>query len=571
MKSITNFNRFVLKPLTRKQTIVDQLKTCSSLNNLGSVFASLIKTNANQDCFLVNQFITACSNFLRLDYAILAFTHIQNPNVFVYNAMIKSFVHCFNPTQALECYINMLRANVMPTSYTFSSLIKACASFSALGFGEAVHCHIWRNGFNSHVFVQTALIDLYSNLGQFCRSRSVFDEMPERDVFAWTTIVSAHIRAGDLSSARRFFEEMPERNTATWNTMIDGYARMGNFDSAELLFDQMPGKDIISWTTMVSCYSQHQKFREALAVFNEMMSKGIHPDEVTLATIISACAHLGALDLGKEIHLYILQNEFDLDVYIGSALIDMYAKCGNLDRSLSVFFKLQEKNLFCWNSVIDGLAVHGYANEALKMFRRMEREKMKPNGITFISVLSACTHAGLVNEGRRMFLSMTDDYSIPPEVGHYGCMVDLLSKAGLLKDALKLIRSMKVKPNSIIWGALFGGCKLHRNLEIAQVAVNELLILEPNNSGHHNLLVNMYAEVNRWGEVAKMRAAMKNLGVEKKCPGSSWIEMKRKIHQFAASDKSHPASNEIYLLLAELDGKLKLAGYVPELIWGDLG
>uniref|UniRef100_A0A2N9GYI2 Pentacotripeptide-repeat region of PRORP domain-containing protein n=1 Tax=Fagus sylvatica TaxID=28930 RepID=A0A2N9GYI2_FAGSY len=359
------------------------------------------------------------------------------------------------------------------------------------------------------------------------RSRSVFDEMPERDVFAWTTIVSAHIRAGDLSSARRFFEEMPERNTATWNTMIDGYARMGNFDSAELLFDQMPGKDIISWTTMVSCYSQHQKFREALAVFNEMMSKGIHPDEVTLATIISACAHLGALDLGKEIHLYILQNGFDLDVYIGSALIDMYAKCGNLDRSLSVFFKLQEKNLFCWNSVIDGLAVHGYANEALKMFRRMEREKMKPNGITFISVLSACTHAGLVNEGRRMFLSMTDDYSIPPEVGHYGCMVDLLSKAGLLKDALKLIRSMKVKPNSIIWGALFGGCKLHRNLEIAQVAVNELLILEPNNSGHHNLLVNMYAEVNRWGEVAKMRAAMKNLGVEKKCPGSSWIEMEK--------------------------------------------
>lgn len=571
MKSITNFNRFVLKPLTRKQTIVDQLKTCSSLNNLGSVFASLIKTNANQDCFLVNQFITACSNFLRLDYAILAFTHIQNPNVFVYNAMIKGFVHCFNPTQALECYINMLRANVMPTSYTFSSLIKACASFSALGFGEAVHCHIWRNGFNSHVFVQTALIDLYSNLGQFCRSRSVFDEMPERDVFAWTTIVSAHIRAGDLSSARRFFEEMPERNTATWNTMIDGYARMGNFDSAELLFDQMPGKDIISWTTMVSCYSQHQKFREALAVFNEMMSKGIHPDEVTLATIISACAHLGALDLGKEIHLYILQNGFDLDVYIGSALIDMYAKCGNLDRSLSVFFKLQEKNLFCWNSVIDGLAVHGYANEALKMFRRMEREKIKPNGITFISVLSACTHAGLVNEGHRMFLSMTDDYSIPPEVGHYGCMVDLLSKAGLLKDALKLIRSMKVKPNSIIWGALFGGCKLHRNLEIAQVAVNELLILEPNNSGHHNLLVNMYAEVNRWGEVAKMRAAVKNLGVEKKCPGSSWIEMERKIHQFAASDKSHPASNEIYLLLAELDGKLKLAGYVPELIWGDLG
>uniref|UniRef100_A0A7N2MS15 Pentatricopeptide repeat-containing protein n=1 Tax=Quercus lobata TaxID=97700 RepID=A0A7N2MS15_QUELO len=363
---------------------------------------------------------------------------------------------------------------------------------------------------------------------------------------------------------------MPERNTATWNTMIDGYARMGNFDSAELLFNQMSVRDIISWTTMITCYSQHQKFREALPIFNEMTSNGIHPEEVTMATLISACAHLGALDLGKEIHLYILQNGFDVDVYIGSALIDMYAKCGSLDRSLSVFFKLREKNLFCWNSVIDGLAVHGYADEALKMFRGMEREKIKPNGITFISVLSACTHTGLVEEGRRMFLCMTDDYSILPEVGHYGCMVDLLSKAGLLKDALELIRSMKVEPNNIIWEALLGGCKLHKNLEIAQVAVKELMALEPNNSGHYNLLVNMYAEVNRWGEVGKIRAAMKNIGVEMKCPGSSWIEMERKIHQFAATDKSHLASSEIYLLLAELGGQLKLAGYVPELIWRDL-
>ncbi|KAK7819166.1 pentatricopeptide repeat-containing protein [Quercus suber] len=282
MKSITNFNHFsVPKPLqhrlTPKQSILDQLKTCSNLKNVGSVFASMIKTSTNQDCFLVNQFISACSNFLRIDYAILAFTHMENPNVFVYNAMIRGFVHCFHPTQALECYIHMLRAEVMPTSYMFSSLIKACASLSALGFGEAVHCHIWRNGFHSHVFVQTALIDFYSNFGKIGRSRRVFDEMPDRD------------------------------------------------------------------------------------------------------------------------------NGFDVDVYIGSALIDMYAKCGSLDRSLSVFFKLWEKNLFCWNSVIDGLAVHGYADEALKMFRGMEREKIKPNGITFISVLSACTHAGLVEEGRRMF------------------------------------------------------------------------------------------------------------------------------------------------------------------------
>ncbi|KAG6679366.1 hypothetical protein I3842_14G127200 [Carya illinoinensis] len=531
-------------PPTQKETIFNQLKKCSSIKNLEYVYASMIKTNANRDCFLLNQFVGACSALSKIDYAVSAFLQMENPNVFVYYAMIRGFSHCFYPAQALECYVHMLRADVMPASYTFSSLIltvtliKACSLVSALGFGEARQC-------------QTALIDFYSNFGKIGTSKKVFDEMVERDVFTWTVMVSAHVRAWDLNSARRLFEEMPERNTATWNTIIDGYARVGN----------MPARDIILWTTMITCYTQNRRYREALAVFNEMTSNGISPDEVTMATIISACAHLGALDLGNEIYLYVLQNGFDLDVYIGSALIDMYAKCGSLDRSLLVFFKLWEKNLFCWNSVIEGLAVHGFADEALKMFSRMEREKIKPNGVTFINVLSACTHVGLVEEGRRRFLSMVSDYSIPHEVGHFGCMVDLLSKAGFLRDALELIRSMKVEPNSVIWGALLGGCKLHRNWEIAQVAVNELMVLEPNNNGYYNLVVNMYARVNRWGEVAKIRAAMKNLRVEKSSPRSSWIEMGRKIHQFAAFDKTHPAYIEIYLL----------AGYVLELTWGDLG
>ncbi|KAG6629994.1 hypothetical protein CIPAW_14G123800 [Carya illinoinensis] len=277
----------------------------------------------------------------------------------------------------------MLRADVMPTSYTFSSLIKACSSVSALGFGEAIQCQVRKNGFSSHVFVRTVLINFYSNLGKIGTSKRVFDEMVEGDVFTWTVMVLAHVRAWDLNSARRLFEEMPERNTATWNAIIDGYARVGNVESAEFLFNQMPARDIISWTTMITCHTQNRRYREALAIFNEITNNGISPDEVTMATIISACAHLGALDLGNEIYLYVLQNGFDLDVYIGSTLIDMYAKCASLDRSLLVFFKLREKNLFFWNYVIEGLAVHGFADEALKMFSRMEREKIKPNGVHF--------------------------------------------------------------------------------------------------------------------------------------------------------------------------------------------
>ncbi|KAJ7961997.1 Pentatricopeptide repeat-containing protein [Quillaja saponaria] len=548
-----------------KNTILNLLKACSRLKEVESIYASMIKIGTNQDCFLMNQFISLCFTFSQINYATSAFVQMENPNVFVYNSMMRGFVRCFHPKQALQYYVFMLREEVTPTSYTFSSLLKACTSLMVLWFGKAVHGQIWKHGFESHVFVQTALIDLYSKLGDIGDSGIVFDDMPERDVFAWTIMISALVRIGDMISARRLFDQMSEKNTATWNTMIDGYARSGSLQSAELLFHEMPARDVISWTIMISCYSQNKKFREALAIFNDMTINGISPDPVTLSTVISACAHLGALDLGKELHLYVMLNGFDLDVYIGSALIDMYAKCGNLERSLVVFFKMQNKNLFCWNSVIEGLAAHGFAAEALRMFNRMEKHKIKPNAITFISILGACTHVGFVEEGRRTFQSMIDDYSIPPQVEHYGCMVDLLSKAGLLEDALEIIRSMECEPNSVIWGALLGGCKLHRNLDIADVAVSNLMVLEPNNSGYYNLLLNMYAEVNLWGEVAKIRTIMKDLGLEKICPGSSSIEMERKIHRFAATDKSHLSSSEIYLLLSKLDGQLKLAGYAHEL------
>lgn len=566
--NITRFSTLNFLPksdyLTWKETVVSQLKRCSGLKELESIYATMLKGNTHQDCFLINQFVGACSTLGRMDYAILAFAHMKDPNVFVYNAMIRGFVQCCSPIQALQFYLQMLKVGVSPTSFTFPSLSKACTQVSAVEFGEALHSQIWKNGFDSHLFVQTALIDFYSNLGKIVESRRVFDEMPDRDVFSWTTMISGHTRMGDLSSARKLFNEMPEKNTASWNTMIAGYARLGDVESAAVLFNQMPARDLVTWTTMISCYSQNKQFSEAIRVFQEMKKAGISPDEVTMSTVISACAHLGALDLGREIHHFVMQNDFDLDVYIGSSLIDMYAKCGNLNRSLVVFFKLLEKNLFCWNSIIEGLAVHGYAEEALAMFSQMEREKIMPNRVTFISVLSACTHGGLVEEGCRRFQSMTLNYSINPEIEHYGCIVDLLGRAGLLKDALELVRGMTIEPNSIIWGAMLGGSKLHGNLEIAQIAVDKLMVLEPDNSGYYVLLINMYAEANLWSEVAKIRAIMKERGVQKRSPGSSWIEMEGKVHEFVASDKSHPISSEIYLLLADLDGQLRLAGYVPE-------
>ncbi|XP_071707589.1 pentatricopeptide repeat-containing protein At1g06143 [Rutidosis leptorrhynchoides] len=538
------------------ENVIKHMKSCSNLTQIECIYAWMVKNSFNQDCFMINQFITACSGFHQTDYAIKAFSQMDGPNIFVYNAVIRSCVCCSSPIQALQFYAKMLTARISPTSYTFSSVIKGCGLQPQSRFGEAIDGHIWKLGFKSHVYVQTALIDFYSSFGKIFESRQVFDEMVERDVFAWTSIISVLARSGDLVSATQLFNEMPQKNVASCNSLIDGYAKIKDVESAECLFNTIPEKDLITWTTMIHCYSQNKFYQQALVTYKDMIAHDIIPDEFTLTTVISACAHIGALDLGKKIHLYIKKHHLYVDVYVGSALIDMYAKCGSLDQSLLVFYKLPKKNLFCWNSVIEGLAVHGYANEALKEFHHMVNENIKPNGVTFISVLSACTHAGLVKEGRGYFVSMTRDFHILPEIEHYGCLVDLLCKAGLLDDALQMIREMRMEPNGVIWGALLGGCKLQKNLKIAQIAVDKLMILEPENSGYYTLLVNMFAEANRWGDVARIRTNMKDLQVEKKSPGSSWIEIDGKIHSFSASDKYHESSEEIYVLLDELCGKL---------------
>ncbi|XP_076912871.1 pentatricopeptide repeat-containing protein At1g06143-like [Bidens hawaiensis] len=531
-----------------KNNVISYLKNCTNLTQLESFYACIVKNSYNQDCFIINQFISACSTFYNTHYAIQAFIQMDNPNVFVYNAVIRACVYCSYPIQALEFYSKMLSDRISPTSYTFSSLIKGCCLLPQSRTGEAVNGHVCKFGFKYHVYVQTALVDYYASVRRIVDARQVFDEMPERDVFAWTSMVSVLARAGDIASARILFDEMPERTFASWNSLIDGYTRIKDVEAAEGLFSKMPQKDLISWTTMINCYSQNKLYQQALTTFDDMTSHDIIPDEVTMASVISACAHLGALEIGKRIHFYIKRYSFNLDVYVGSSLIDMYAKCGNLDQSLLVFYKLPEKNLFCWNAIIEGLAVHGYANEALKMFNRMVKDGVKPNGVSFISVLSACTHAGLVNEGQRCFQSMVQDFHIVPEIEHYGCMVDLLCKAGLLEDALRVINEMRMEPNAVIWGSLLGGCKLQKNLEIAMIVVDKLVILEPGNSGYYTLLVNMFAEANRWSDVARIRAIMKDFRVEKTSPGSSWIELDGKVHRFSASDKYHECCEEIFFV-----------------------
>ncbi|KAF3791618.1 Pentatricopeptide repeat-containing protein [Nymphaea thermarum] len=380
---------------------------------------------------------------------------------------------------------------------------------------------------------------------------------------AATQLLGACSSVGMMDYAVLIFAHIRKPEVYAWNVMIRGFDRCALPGDAVRFYGDMlkSGVRPTSFT-----FSSNKCFKKAVMEFERMQMAGVDPDEVTLSTVISACAHLGALEIGKKIHFFISQHkQISLDVYIGSALIDMYAKCGSIERALLVFFKLREKNLFCWNSLVEGLAMHGYAVEAIALFRRMEMEKkVIPNGVTFVSVLSACAHAGLVDVGREVFSRMTRIYAIKPEIEHYGCMVDLLSRAGYLEDAMALINDMNMKPNAVIWGALLGGCRTHGNVELGEVAVKNLVILEPLNSGYHVLLANMYAKTNRWTDVAKVRRLMKGKGVQKS-PGYSSIMVNGVAHEFLSFDDVHPKCEEIYELLEELGLQLRLAGYVPDL------
>ncbi|KAK8945129.1 Pentatricopeptide repeat-containing protein [Platanthera zijinensis] len=548
----------ISSPAGLKNLLPSLLQRCSSSKDLESLHSAIMKNNFHQDSFVINQFLAACSRLNQIDRALLAFNRMIDPNFFVCNAMIGCLINCSAAADALHLFVELPKSNHPPTCHTFSQLIRACTQIPAAGFGKAVHGQIRRSGFICHLVLQTGLIHFYSMLHQIEDSRKVFDEMSVRDAFSWNTMIFGYTQAGDMDAASKLFDEMPGRNAVSWNAMIAGYARSGDAGSSASLFEQMPDKNLISWTTVICCYSHNRLFREALETFDAMRDAGVSPDKVTMCSVISACAHLGALEPGRRMRRLIALYDFSMDVYIGSALVDMYAKCGCIERSLVLFFKLEEKNLYCWNSIIDGLAMHGRSAHALYMLSKMiECSSSRPNSVTFISILRACNHAGLVEEGRSMFSSMMEDSSIAPEMEHYSCMVDLLARAGHVHEALDFVRKMRIVPSSVVWGALLSGCKIHGDMEVAKIAMERLEDLDPRESSRYMVLVEMYARENRWAEVGDARKKMKELGVHKPSPGGSWIEINGVVHEFAASDASPFSSDCIFLFVSELHGHMQ--------------
>lgn len=422
----------------------------------------------------------------------------------------------------------MLSQDVAPNAFTFSSILKSCPLEPA----KVIHAHAIKFGLDSELYVQTCLIDVYA-------------------------------RGTDVPSARKLFDAMPEKSLVSLTAMVSCYANCGMVKEARELFDGLQERDLVCWNVMINGYVQHGLPNEGLTLFRQMLKARGRPNEVTVVAITSACGQIGALESGRWIHSYIQNNGIEINAHVGAALIDMYSKCGSLKDAQLVFERIRKKDVVVWNSMIVGYATHGFSQDAMHLFNEMCKLGYRPTDITFIGILSAYGHAGLVSEGWQIFHSMKDKYGIQPKIEHYGCMVNLLGRAGHLKEAYELVKNMEINPDPVIWGSLLGACRLHGDLalgeEIAELLINQNLA----NSGTYILLSNIYAAVGNWEGVARMRTLLKDRGVEKE-PGCSSIEVSNKVHEFLAGDLRHPKTKEIYMMLEEMDGWLKAHGYSPQ-------
>lgn len=344
--------------------------------------------------------------------------------------------------------------------------------------------------------------------------------------------------------------------------MISGYVKSGNLACARELFDVMPARNVVSWTTVIGAYAQMKQPVEAVEVFRRMqVEEGIEPDGVALLSVLSACGDLGAVDLGEWVHRFVVRRGLCWQIPLMNAIIDMYVKLGCVRKAVEVFEGMDQKSVVTWTTVIAGFALHGLGLEAIEMFRRMEMENVAPNDVTFLAILSACSHVGLTDLGRWYFKIMVSQYRIKQRVEHYGCMVDLLGRAGYLMEAQDLVQDMPFKANAAIWGALLAAARTHGDAELGKQALLHLIELEPHNSGNYILLSNIYAEQERWDDVSKLRKQMKDRGL-RNVPGASSIEVDGMVHEFTSRDGSHPCLHKICKVLCEITTDMKSISFV---------
>ncbi|CAM0905338.1 unnamed protein product [Alopecurus aequalis] len=442
-----------------------------------------------------------CAGAAPLRYAVAVLSRIlPDPDPFSLNTVLRIAASSSRPRVALDLHRRRLAP---PDTHTYPPLLQACARLLSLRYGESLHAEAAKNGLVALVFVKNSLVHLYGACGLFESAHRVFEEIP-----------------------------LPERNLVSWNSVMNGFAANG-------------------------------RPNEVLTIFREMLEVDLEPDGFTMVNVLTACAEIGALALGRRVHVSVVKVGLVGNTHVGNALIDLYAKCGGVEDARKVFEEMGVgRTVVSWTSLIVGLAGNGFGKDALELFGVMEREKLIPTEITMVGVLYACSHCGLVDDGFRYFNRMKEEYGIATRIEHLGCMVDLLGRAGRVEEAYNYISTMPLEPNAVVWRTLLGACAMHKKLELGEAAWARLVELDPGHSGDYVLLSNLYAAVGRWADVHVLRKTMVTHGVRKN-PGHSLVELRNSVYEFVMGDRSHPESDQIYQMLAQIAGRLRHQGYVP--------
>ena len=586
-------------------TVASLLSACASVGagHKGKQLHSYaIKTGMSSDLIIEGSLLDLYVKCYDIETAHEFFLTTETENVVLWNVMLVAYGQLGNLSESYRIFLQMQIEGMMPNQYTYPSILRTCTSLGALDLGEQIHTQVIKTGFQFNVYVCSVLIDMYAKLGELDTARGILKRLREEDVVSWTAMIAGYTQHDFFTEALKLFQEMEDQgirsdnigfssaisacagiqalnqgqqihaqsyvsgyseDLSIGNALVSLYARCGRVQDAYLAFEKIDAKDNISWNALISGFAQSGHCEEALQVFSQMNQAGVEANLFTFGSAVSATANMANIKQGKQIHAMMIKNGYDSEIEASNVLITLYSKCGSIEDAGREFFEMPEKSVVSWNAMITGYSQHGYGSEAVSLFEDMKRLGLRPNHVTFVGVLSACSHVGLVNEGLSYFNSMSKEHGLVPKPEHYVCVVDLLGRAGLLHRAKEFIEEMPIEPDSMIWRTLLSACTVRKNIEIGEFAARHLLELEPEDSATYVLLSNIYAVSGKWDYRDRTRQMMKERGVRKE-PGRSWIEVTNSIHAFFVGDRLHPLAEQIYGYLDDLNKRAAEIGYVKE-------
>lgn len=592
-----------VKPVVYNFTYL--LKVCgdnADLRRGKEIHGQVITNGFSSNVFAMTGVVNLYAKCRQIEDAYKMFDRMPERDLVCWNTIIAGFAQNGLAKMALDLVLRMQGEGQKPDSITVVTVLPAAANIGSWRIGKLIHGYAIRAGFELLVNISTALVDMYSKCGSVGTARLIFDRMKQRTVVSWNSMIDGYVQSGDPEEAMSIFQKMLDEgveptnvtvmealhacadlgdlelgkfvhkfvdelklgyDVSVKNSLISMYSKCKRVDLAAKVFEGLQGKTIVSWNAMILGYAQNGRVNEALNHFCGMQSQNIKPDSFTLVSVIPALAELSVTRQAKWMHGLVIRNCLDKNVFVMTALVDMYAKCGAIRTARKLFDTMEERHVTTWNAMIDGYGTHGLGKDAVELFNDMQQGTIKPNDITFLCVISACSHSGLVEEGLRFFSSMKEDYGLEPAMDHYGAMVDLLGRAGQLNKAWDFIQDMPVEPGITVFGAMLGACKIHKNVELGERAAKKLFELNPDEGGYHVLLSNIYATASMWDKMAKVRTMMEKTGLQK-TPGCSLVELKNEVHSFYSGSTIHPQSKRIYAFLETLGEDIKAAGYVPD-------